>query len=302
MGRWIVAGRGHVCADRGLAGDDPRPPSRSPASSPSRCAQDGTCAPTGADGADGRARRRASGLLCRVRGSSTSGRRRPADRHRAARRRRRRPERAARARWGFGRRLRGRRQPGRRRRPRREHACSGSRPGLTGEVYDLPPSAGEPAAWASRSTRASRLAEPGLVQTGIRVRVPDAGLDSVTGATCPPPTALGSRPACTCNDMALTLWGTKNHHRTMTKPFVSLPTRCDVDADAKIAVTSLRRSDAHGVRTFRATACDQVPFTPSLAGRSGHHAGRRARRGVGQADHPDGRHRHRRRRAPPRPT
>lgn len=132
---------------------------------------------------------------------------------------------------------------------------------ITGEVYNLQTSPGEPARLgiALDQGLAGGLS-PVRLMSPIRVRVADAGLDSVTDDV--PNTALGG--SLHVNNMALTLWGTKVDHASLAKPFMTLPTRCDTDAVSTIAITSYGGQTTTRQASFRPTACDQVPFTPSL--------------------------------------
>jgi len=131
---------------------------------------------------------------------------------------------------------------------------------ITGEVYNLATSPGEPARLGIALDQGLGGLTPVYLQSPIRVRVADAGLDSVTDNV--PNTALGN--PLHLRAMALTLWGTKVHHATMIKPFMSLPTRCDVDAVSNIAVTSYGGQTTSASTAFRPTGCDQLPFTPTL--------------------------------------
>jgi hypothetical protein len=136
---------------------------------------------------------------------------------------------------------------------------------LTGEVYNLRPQPGEPA-------RLGIALDGGLVgglsptflQTAIRVRVPDAGLDSITDDVPRQASILGIPTDISVRSMALTLWGGKNHHATLAKPFMTLPTRCDVPAATSITVVSHGGQTTTGGAAFNVTQCDQVPFTPDL--------------------------------------
>jgi hypothetical protein len=133
---------------------------------------------------------------------------------------------------------------------------------ISGEVYNLQTSPGEPARLGISLDRGlAGLLSPVRLMSPIRVRVADAGLDSVTDGI--PNQAFGFVPLHV-KDMALTLWGTKVHHNTMAKPFMTLPTRCDVDASSTISVTSYGGQTTSKSFAFRPTGCDQVPFTPSL--------------------------------------
>jgi hypothetical protein len=132
---------------------------------------------------------------------------------------------------------------------------------ITGEVYNLATSPGEPARLgiALDSGFVGGIS-PVYLQSPIRVRVADAGLDSVTDNI--PNTALGG--ALHVRSMALTLWGTKVHHTSMAKPFMSLPTQCAADSVSNISVTSYGGQTTTSSAAFRPTDCDKVPFTPSL--------------------------------------
>ncbi|HET6507303.1 MAG TPA: hypothetical protein VFG42_10990 [Baekduia sp.] len=132
---------------------------------------------------------------------------------------------------------------------------------ITGEVYNLQTDPGEPARLGIALDQGlGGSLSPVRLMSPIRVRVADAGLDSVTDGI--PDSALGGD--LHVNDMALTLWGTKVHHSTMAKPFMTLPTRCDADAVSTISVTSYGGQTTSKTAAFRPTGCDQVPFTPSL--------------------------------------
>lgn len=132
---------------------------------------------------------------------------------------------------------------------------------ITGEVYNLATAAGEPARLGIALDQGLAGAlSPVRLMSPIRVRVADAGLDSVTDGV--PDTALGG--SLHVNNMALTLWGAKAGHASLAKPFMTLPTRCDADAVSTIAVTSYGGQTTTRQAGFRPTACDQVPFTPSL--------------------------------------
>jgi hypothetical protein len=132
---------------------------------------------------------------------------------------------------------------------------------ISGEVYNLATAPGEPARLGIALDQGLAGAiSPVYLQSPIRVRVADAGLDSVTDNV--PNTALGG--PLHVRSMALTLWGTKLHHPSMIKPFMSLPTRCDADAVSNIAVTSYGGQTTSASTAFRPTDCGQLPFTPSL--------------------------------------
>ena len=141
---------------------------------------------------------------------------------------------------------------------------------IDGVVYNLKPASDQPALLGIQLNPldfglGSPL--PVRLQSPIRVRVADAGLDSVVdGLPRTLDVGLGVlNPAIQMNAMALTLWGTKTDHGSLDKPFISLPTRCDAPATTTIAVTSYdTRTTATATGSFTPTACDQVPFTPSL--------------------------------------
>jgi hypothetical protein len=132
---------------------------------------------------------------------------------------------------------------------------------ITGEVYNLATSAGEPARLGI-ALDAGFIGglSPVYLQSPIRVRVADAGLDSVTDNI--PNTALGG--PLHVRSMALTLWGTKVHHNSMAKPFMTLPTQCADDEVSNITVTSYGGQSTTSSAAFRPTDCGNVPFTPSL--------------------------------------
>lgn len=133
---------------------------------------------------------------------------------------------------------------------------------ITGEVYNLKPAAGEPARLGiALDAGFVGGISPVYLQSPIRVRVADAGLDSVTDNV--PNTALGG--PLHVNSMALTLWGyNSDSSRRMIKPFMTLPTDCGSDAVSNIAVTSYNGQTTTASTSFRPTACQDVPFTPSL--------------------------------------
>jgi hypothetical protein len=140
---------------------------------------------------------------------------------------------------------------------------------ITGEVYNLATSPGEPARLGIALDQGLGGLTPVRLQSPIRVRVADAGLDSVTDNI--PNTALGA--PLHVRSMALKLWGphtdtsvpsAQQRHTSMAKPFMTLPTRCDADAVSNIAVTSYGGQTTNATTSFRPTDCDKVPFTPSL--------------------------------------
>jgi hypothetical protein len=129
-----------------------------------------------------------------------------------------------------------------------------------GEVYNLETAPGEPARLGIALDDGVGGLTPVYLQSPIRVRVADAGLDSITDNV--PNTALNA--PLHLKKMALTLWGTKTEHGSLIKPFMTLPTRCDVDASTTIAVTSYGGQTTTANTAFRPNRCDQLPFTPSL--------------------------------------
>jgi hypothetical protein len=131
---------------------------------------------------------------------------------------------------------------------------------IAGAVYNLATSPGEPARLGIALDDGAGGLTPVYLQSPIRVRVADAGLDSVTDNV--PNTVLGQ--PLRVRRMALTLWGTKLHHNSLIKPFMTLPTRCDVDATSLISVTSWGGQTTTASIAFRPTACNQLPFGPSL--------------------------------------
>lgn len=136
---------------------------------------------------------------------------------------------------------------------------------ITGAVYNLTPDGDQPAALGIALDQGIASLTPVYVRSAVRVRVADAGLDSKTVDDVPKSvTVLFFPVAVHVNSMALTLWGTKSEHPSLGKPFISLPTRCGAEARTSIAVTSYGGQTTTGGAGFTPTACDQVPFTPSL--------------------------------------
>jgi hypothetical protein len=136
---------------------------------------------------------------------------------------------------------------------------------ITGAIYNLTPDGDQPAALGIALNQGIASLTPVYVRSAVRVRVGDAGLDSKTIDNVPQSvTVLFFPVAVHVNSMALTLWGTKTDHASLGKPFISLPTRCDVEARTSIAVTSYGGQATSGSAAFTPTACAQVPFTPSL--------------------------------------
>jgi hypothetical protein len=137
---------------------------------------------------------------------------------------------------------------------------------LAGEIYNITPHAGEPARLGIALHPSPSL--PGVpigdtfLQTAIRVRVPDAGLDSITADV--PNTASGL--PISLKSQSLKLWGSNapTRHGTMAKPFMTLPTRCDTPAHSTVSVQSYGGESTAAPADFNVTQCDQVPFTPDL--------------------------------------
>jgi hypothetical protein len=132
--------------------------------------------------------------------------------------------------------------------------------GVTGEIYNLTPTATEPARLGIQLDGGLAGLTPVRLESPVRVRAGDAGLSSVT--TGIPDTVLAQ--SLHVDRMSLTLWGTKVDHPTLRKPFITLPTRCDTDATTTLAVTGYAQGTDSAGASFRPTACDQVPFTPRL--------------------------------------
>lgn len=137
---------------------------------------------------------------------------------------------------------------------------------VTGEVYNLQPSSTEPARLGiSLDKNLGGALSPVHLPVPIRVRVPDAGLDSTADDI--PNTALNG--PLHVNSMSLTLWGPHSvAGRAMTKPFMSMPSRCDVAATTTIDVVSYGGQVTHGTDSFTPTGCDKLPFDPSFVASS----------------------------------
>jgi hypothetical protein len=134
---------------------------------------------------------------------------------------------------------------------------------ITGEVYNLTPQPGEPARLGiALDGGMVGTIGPTYLETAVRVRVPDAGLDSITDNV---PNSASGIPI-SVKSMALNLWGSSaaGRHSSMTKAFMTLPTRCDVPAATKITTVSYGGQSSAGSTSFPVTQCDQVPFTPDL--------------------------------------
>jgi len=136
---------------------------------------------------------------------------------------------------------------------------------LEGEVYNLVPNADEPARLGISIEPLGGLAAPIHIQSSIRTRLTDYGLDSITRDDLPRTATVATIPAdITVTDMALTLWGAKGAHGTLAKPFVTVPTSCQpatttIDTRAWDGPSATGGSD-----TFTPSDCAHVPFTPSL--------------------------------------
>ena len=135
---------------------------------------------------------------------------------------------------------------------------------ITGKIYNLKPTAAQPAVLGLVLDGGLAALAPVRVRSAVTVRVADAGLDSTTIDDVPnSATVIISLPVHVTN-MALTLWGTKDDHASLAKPFVTLPTRCDVSATTSLRATSYGGQTTTGSASYTPTQCDKVPFTPSL--------------------------------------
>jgi hypothetical protein len=133
---------------------------------------------------------------------------------------------------------------------------------LTGQVYNLQPSATEPARlgiYIDPSPLGGGLAAVRL-QSSVRVRITDYGLRS----SVPSPGTPDISNQFHVNSMALTLWGTKVDHPSLAAPFISLPTRCDVPATASVTVRTYGGQTDTKTSSFPVADCAHVPFTPGL--------------------------------------
>jgi hypothetical protein len=133
---------------------------------------------------------------------------------------------------------------------------------LQGEIYNITPHAGEPARLGIALHPNPSVLGIGdtFLQTAIRVRVPDAGLDSITADI--PDTASGL--PISLKSQSLKLWGSNARHGSMSKPFMTLPTRCDTPAHSVISVQSYGGETTSAPADFNVTQCNQVPWTPDL--------------------------------------
>ncbi len=137
---------------------------------------------------------------------------------------------------------------------------------LSGEVYNLVPNADEPARLGISIEPLGGLASPIRIQSSIRTRITDYGLDSITRDDLPRQAALlgGLIPVdITVQHMALTLWGAKGDHSSLAKPFITVPTSCQ-PATTSIDITAYDGAGTGASDTFTPTDCAHAPFTPSL--------------------------------------
>jgi hypothetical protein len=135
---------------------------------------------------------------------------------------------------------------------------------LQGEVYNLAPNPDEPARLGISIEPLGGLASPIHIQSSIRTRLTDYGLDSITRDDLPrTATVLGVPADIAVTDMALTLWGAKGAHPTLAKAFATTPTSCQA-ATTSIDARAYDGSATGGSDTFTPTDCAHVPFTPSL--------------------------------------
>ncbi len=137
---------------------------------------------------------------------------------------------------------------------------------LSGEVYNLTPDADEPARLGISIEPLGGLVSPIHIQSSVRTRLTDYGLDSTTQNDLPRQAEVlgGVVPVdITVTHMALALWGQKGAHPTLAKPFATLPTSCQ-PATTTIDVSAYDGAGSGGSGTFTPTDCAGVPFTPSL--------------------------------------
>jgi hypothetical protein len=136
---------------------------------------------------------------------------------------------------------------------------------ITGEVYNLSATNTQPAVLGIALDQGIGSLTPVFVRSAVRVRVADAGLNSVTTDDVPRSISILGFPSdISVKSMALTLWGTKVDHPSLGKPFAVLPTRCDAAAPTSITITSYGGQTSTGGASFTPTQCDKVPFTPDL--------------------------------------
>jgi hypothetical protein len=134
----------------------------------------------------------------------------------------------------------------------------------SGEIYNLVPTPTEPARLGILLDQDAGSLSPVALQSPVRVRVADAGLTSITSdiprrITLP----LVGESDIRITSMSLTLWGPKAG-RQMAKPFITLPTRCDVPATTRLTVTSYGGATQSASGGFTPTGCGNLPFDPSL--------------------------------------
>jgi hypothetical protein len=136
---------------------------------------------------------------------------------------------------------------------------------LTGDVFNLVPNADEPARLGIYINPLGGLASPIHIQSSIRTRLDDYGLDSITRDDLPrQATLLGLITSdITVTHMALTLWGEDTGSRQLSKPFVTVPTSCQ-PATTRIDTRAWEGAGGSASDTFTPTDCAGVPFTPSL--------------------------------------
>jgi hypothetical protein len=136
---------------------------------------------------------------------------------------------------------------------------------LTGQVFNLQPNPDEPARLGIYILPLGGLATPIHIQSSIRTRLDDYGLDSITRDDLPrQATLLGLITSdITVTHMALTLWGEDTLTRQFSKPFITVPTSCQ-PATTRIETRAWDGTGSGGSDTFTPTDCAGVPFTPSL--------------------------------------
>jgi hypothetical protein len=136
---------------------------------------------------------------------------------------------------------------------------------LQGQVFNLQPNADEPARLGIYINPLGGLASPIHVQSSVRTRLSDYGLDSITRDDLPRQATLVGliTSDITVTDMSLTLWGARGDHPSLAKPFVTIPTSCQPATSTVDARAYDGAASASG-DTFTPTDCAHVPFTPSL--------------------------------------
>ncbi|HWH95094.1 MAG TPA: hypothetical protein VNT03_14625 [Baekduia sp.] len=132
-----------------------------------------------------------------------------------------------------------------------------------GDIFNLTPTATEPARLGIALNGGVGGLSPVYLQAPVRVRVTDAGLTSVTAGI--PNSVAGGAIPIQIQHMGLTLWGPKaGSGRQMTKPFITLPTRCDVPATTTLTVKSYAGVTKSSTASFTPTGCGSLPFDPTL--------------------------------------